>query len=69
MTNTGIAYERSAIEEHIAKNGKTDPCSRKPISGTLYPCIPVRHAIEDFLEKNPWAYEYTEGEDYHDIAF
>ena len=49
VTESGIAYERSAITEHMAKNGKIDPLSRKPISGTLYPCVPIKKAIEDFL--------------------
>ena len=69
VTESGIAYERSAITEHISKNGKMDPLSRKPISGSLYPCVPIKRAIEDFLEKNPWAYDYSEGESYHDISF
>ena len=60
-TESGQAYERTAIEQHIQRNGKTDPFTRKPISGLLYPSIAIKKAIEDFLEKNPWAYEYHEG--------
>jgi len=29
----------------------------------------VKKAIEDFLERNPWAYEFSEGETYKDINF
>jgi STIP1 family protein 1 len=61
ITESGHTYERTAIEEHIQRNGKTDPFSRKPISGLLYPSISIKKAIEDFLEKNPWAYEFHEG--------
>ena len=45
ITDSGLAYERSAIQEHIDKNGKTDPCTRKPISGVLYPAVPIKRAI------------------------
>lgn len=55
-TDSGQTYERSAIEEHIEKNGKIDPFTRKPISGVLYPSIALKKAIEDFIDKNPWAY-------------
>lgn len=68
-TQSGQTYERSAIEEHIQRNGKTDPFTRKPISGTLYPSIAIKKAIEDFLEKNPWAYEFSEGQTIEDIQF
>ena len=69
VTDSGQVYERVAIQEHLGKNGKTDPFTRKPISGNLYPCISIKKAIDDFLEKNPWAYEYSEQETYHDIVF
>lgn len=42
----------------MEKNGKTDPFTRKPIKGPLYPNISIRKAVQDFLERNPWAYEY-----------
>ena len=48
-TESGQTYERIAIEEHIQRNGKTDPFTRKPISGTFYPSISIKKAIEDFL--------------------
>ena len=60
-TDSGQTYERMAIEEHIKKNGKTDPFTRKPLNGPLYPSVAIKKAVEDFLEKNPWAYEYSEG--------
>lgn len=44
-TESGQTYERSAIEEHIQRNGKTDPFTRKPISGILYPSITIKKAI------------------------
>ena len=61
VTDSGQCYERSAIEEHMDKNGRTDPFTRQPIKGPLYSCITIKKAIQEFLERNPWAYEYSEG--------
>jgi STIP1 family protein 1 len=69
MTDSGQTYEREALELHIEKNGRTDPFTRQPIKGALYPNVAIRKAVQDFLERNPWAYEYTEGENYKDIIF
>lgn len=49
ITDSGQTYERSAIEEHMERNGKTDPFTRQPIKGPLYPCITIKKAIQDFL--------------------
>ena len=68
-TESGQTYDRSAIEEHMDRNGKTDPFTRKPINGKLYPSVAIKKAIEDFLDKNPWGYEYCEGEKIEDISF
>jgi len=53
----------------MQKNGKTDPFTRQPIKGPLYPCVTIKKAIHEFLDRNPWAHEYTEGENYKDIDF
>ena len=69
MTDSGQTYEREALEQHLEKNGRTDPFTRQPIKGALYPNIAIKKAVQDFLERNPWAYEYCEGENYKDISF
>jgi STIP1 family protein 1 len=69
VTNSGQVYEREAIQESIERNGKTDPFTRKPITGELYPCVPIKKAIADFLEKNPWAYDFSENQQLTDIKF
>lgn len=45
VTDSGQVYERSAIQEHMERNGKTDPFTRKPLSGNLYPCIAIKKAV------------------------
>lgn len=68
-TDSGQTYEREALEQHLQKNGRTDPFTRQPIKGPLYPNISIKKAVQDFLQRNPWAYEYSEGENYKEIAF
>jgi STIP1 family protein 1 len=49
VTDVGQTYERTSIEEHIKKNGKTDPFTREPISGNLYPNVALKCAIDSFI--------------------
>ena len=67
VTESGQSYELDVLVEHLKKNGAIDPTTRQPISGKYYPNINIKKAIEEFLLKNPWAFEYTAGEDYRDI--
>ena len=59
VTPDGITYERSAITEHIQKVGKFDPVTRREglEPSQLVPNLALKEAINDFLERNPWAYE------------
>jgi STIP1 family protein 1 len=51
VTDSGQTYERSVIEEHIERNGKTDPLTREPITGKLYPNLALKRAIQSFIDK------------------
>ncbi|KAF0720361.1 Aste57867_372 [Aphanomyces stellatus] len=56
-TPNGVSYERKWIEEHITRS-HIDPLTRESLrTGQLRPNVGLRHAIEDFLNKHPWAYE------------
>ncbi|CAK4610698.1 unnamed protein product [Aphanomyces euteiches] len=56
-TPNGVSYERKWIEEHITRS-HIDPLTRESLRiGQLRPNVALRQAIEDFLNKNPWAYE------------
>ncbi|TYZ59363.1 hypothetical protein PybrP1_002916 [[Pythium] brassicae (nom. inval.)] len=58
-TPNGISYERKCLEEHLRKNGPVDPLTRKQLTfEMLRPNTSLRAAIQDFLEKNPWAFEH-----------
>ena len=57
-TPDGITYERSAITEHIKKVGKFDPVTRREVEvSQLIPNLGLKEAINDYLGRNPWAYE------------
>lgn len=51
VTDAGQTYEKTAIQEHIEHNGKTDPFTREPISGKLYPNQALKRAIQAFIDK------------------
>lgn len=54
----GNSYSQKAYLEQIAKNGKIDPISMKPLkSNLMYINLNLKKAIQHFLDKNPWAYD------------
>mmetsp|Transcript_15360 Transcript_15360/g.30817 ORF Transcript_15360/g.30817 Transcript_15360/m.30817 type:complete len:117 (+) Transcript_15360:96-446(+) len=57
LTPSGQTYEREALEQHIAANGRWDPVTRQPFqAGDLRENTAVKELIRDFLEQNPWAF-------------
>jgi STIP1 family protein 1 len=58
-TPNGVSYERRCLEEHLRHNGAIDPLTRKRLTlDMLRPNTGLRAAIQDYLEKNSWAFEY-----------
>ncbi|EQC32656.1 hypothetical protein SDRG_09632 [Saprolegnia diclina VS20] len=56
-TPNGVSYERKWIEQHLDVQA-IDPLTREKLTrAQLRPNVGLRHAIEDFLHENPWAYE------------
>ncbi len=68
VDEAGHTYERDAIVEHLRVNGMSDPVSRVPVGNRLVPNIAVKQLVEKFLEDNPWAFDYVEGENWRKIA-
>ncbi|RLN52633.1 hypothetical protein BBJ28_00009659 [Nothophytophthora sp. Chile5] len=59
VTPNGVSYERRCLEEHLRHNGPVDPLTRKRLTpDMLRPNASLRSAIQDYLEKNSWAFEY-----------
>lgn len=57
-TPNGVSYERRCLEEHVRRNGAVDPLTRKQLTlDMLRPNTSLKAAVQDFLEKNPWAFE------------
>ncbi len=40
-------------------NGYFDPQTRSDVKNELIANQSIKHATEDFLRENPWAYEYS----------
>lgn len=58
-TPNGVSYERRYIEEHLKKNGAVDPLTRERLTlDMIRPNNCLRSAIQDYLEKHPWAFEH-----------
>ena len=69
LTRYGNTYELASVQKYIAES-KSDPIAGLPLNESqLVPNLNLKHAIEAFLDENPWAYEYTPGEDIHSIKF
>ncbi|CEG48983.1 hypothetical protein PPTG_04535 [Plasmopara halstedii] len=57
-TPNGVSYERQCLEEHLRRNGAIDPLTRRKLTlDMLRPNPSLKAAIQDFLEKNAWAFE------------
>ena len=54
--------------KHFEVNGKICPMTRDEISDdSLIENKSIKHATEEFLKENPWAYEYIPGETINSI--
>ena len=66
MTPDGISYEKEAIYEHCRRMGCFDPVTRNYFHNTsLITNQALQQAIDSFLTKEPWAYEYEDVLDYN----
>ena len=70
ISPSGITYDREVLVKHLEKNGEFDPITRKPCTvDSIYPNTALKQIIEEFLGKNPWAYEYDEHQTLESICF
>ena len=64
ILSSGFTYERETIQKHFQVNGHFDPMTREKVDGaTLTTNQNVKHATEEFVRNNPWAFEFFPGED------
>ena len=60
VISSGFTYEKSEILKHFKVNGNTDPLNREEVKTDQFITnYNIKHATEEFLDKNPWAFEFT----------
>ena len=60
ITKYGNTYEEFFIKDFVMKNNK-DFLEEKILKvDEIYPNLNMRHAVEDFVDENSWAFEYDE---------
>ena len=63
LLTSGFTYEKAEIKRHFEKNGNFDPMTREEVdTNVLIINKQIKQATEDFLQKNPWAFERMYGE-------
>lgn len=67
ILSSGFTYEKSEIQKHFKANGLFDPQTRSDVKETLILNQNIKHATEDFLRENPWAYEYSQYDNINSI--
>ena len=68
VIQSGFTYERACIVEHFKRLGAFDPTTREQVNtNIIIPNHTLKQACEDFLSKNPWAYDHMIGETYESI--
>lgn len=62
VLQSGFTYEKQQIQLHFKQNGNFDPLTREEVDpDILIPNKNIKHAIQEFLAANPWAFEYIPG--------
>ena len=68
VIQSGHTYEKAMIEKHFQMSGAFDPITRQQVDpNVLIPNHMLKKAGEDFLARNPWAYQHVINEDYREI--
>lgn len=62
VLDSGFTYERSQILRHFRANGAFDPLTRQEVDpAVLIENRAVKQATQDYLQRNPWAFEFVPG--------
>lgn len=60
VIGSGFTYEKSEVMKHFQINGNFDPLNREQVdTKILLTNYNIKHATEEFLRSNPWAFEFT----------
>lgn len=59
ITSAGYTYERQELMKFLSENGNIDPITKEKINQyKIFPNINIKLATEEFLSKQPWAFDY-----------
>ena len=68
MLKSGFTYEKEFILKHFSINGNQDPMTREYVDpGQMIINQNIKHATEEFLRVNPWAFEFIPGDNLHTV--
>ena len=60
IISSGFTYEKSEVMKHFSINGNFDPLNREQVDPKILTVnYNIKHATEEFLRSNPWAFEFT----------
>lgn len=63
ILESGFTYEKEQILKHFRFNGNVDPLTGEQVNpNVLITNKNIKQASQDFLIKNPWAYNHVFGE-------
>lgn len=63
LTMDGITYEKQSLIEHFLKVGYFDPLTRRELDTMrIIENKNLVEALDYFIEKNPWAFEFVEND-------
>lgn len=66
---SGQSYDRSALLAYFQTNGCFDPASSDPVDPKLlFPNTTLKKAVNDYLDRNPWAFEFVPGQTLSDLV-
>lgn len=69
LLQSGFTYEKCEIQKHFQMNGNFDPMTREEVDpDVLILNKQIKHATQDFLMQNPWAFERIYGETLNQIS-
>lgn len=69
LLTSGFTYEKREILRHFEKNGHFDPMTREDVNpAILILNKQIKQATQDFLQKNPWAFERIYGENIDQLS-
>lgn len=66
---SGQSYDRTALLAYFQTNGYADPNTSVVVDPKLlFPNTTLKKAVSDFLDRNPWAFEFTPEEKLSDLV-